>query len=193
MIDVATGTICGAILVPEGTKGVELGTQLLARSLTPLPMQPGWDDALSLARSTLPVEMMVPDPELRAGIAARPLIYPETITIDRGKNYMSEVFRNACERLEIGLTLASPGTPTDKPHIERFMRAVEEQFTQYLNGYTGRGVDNRGRDVERRARLALHEVQSLLDQWLVTVWQNQPTERLRHPAVTTRAMTPNQL
>lgn len=193
MIDVATGTICGAILVPEGTKGVELGTQLLARSLTPLPMQPGWDDALSLARSTLPAEMMVPDPELRAGIAARPLIYPETITIDRGKNYMSEVFRNACERLEIGLTLASPGTPTDKPHIERFMRAVEEQFTQYLDGYTGRDVVNRGRDVERRARWALHEVQSLLDQWLVTVWQNQPKDRLRHPAVPKRALTPNQM
>ena len=40
-LDIATRTPCAAILRPVATKSVDAAV-LLARALTPLPMQPGW-------------------------------------------------------------------------------------------------------------------------------------------------------
>ena len=74
------------------------------------------------------------DDELRAGIAAKPVIAPESITIDRGKVYVGSTFMNACEWLQISVTKAAPRTPTDKPHIERVFAAINSGFTQYLAG-----------------------------------------------------------
>lgn len=75
-------------------------------------MQPGWNEELALSRSVLPADMIEPDETLHAAIAARPLIYPETITIDRGKVYTGSVFQLACERPQISVIPAPPGTPT---------------------------------------------------------------------------------
>jgi hypothetical protein len=41
-LDVATRTICAAVLRPEGTKAMDAAV-LLARMLVPEPMRPGWD------------------------------------------------------------------------------------------------------------------------------------------------------
>jgi hypothetical protein len=41
-LDVATRTLCAAILRPIATKSVDAAV-LLATGLTPLPMQPGWN------------------------------------------------------------------------------------------------------------------------------------------------------
>ena len=43
-VDVATRTICAAVLRPVGTKAVDAAL-LLARMLVPEPMRPGWSDA----------------------------------------------------------------------------------------------------------------------------------------------------
>ena len=44
-VDVATRTICAAVLRPVGTKAVDAAL-LLARMLVPEPMRPGWAEAL---------------------------------------------------------------------------------------------------------------------------------------------------
>lgn len=115
-LDIATRTPCAAILRPVATKAVDAAA-LLARALTPLPMQPGWDSSVAFSRSILPAGMIPGDDELRAGIAAKPVIVPESITIDRGKVYVGSTFMNACERLQISVTKAAPRTPTDKPLV----------------------------------------------------------------------------
>jgi hypothetical protein len=52
-IDVATRTVCAAVLRPVGTKAVDAAL-LLARMLVPEPMRPGWADALRMSASRLP-------------------------------------------------------------------------------------------------------------------------------------------
>lgn len=191
MLDVATRTLCSAILRPVATKSVDAAV-LLARALTPLPMQPGWSRSVSFSRSILPVGMIEGDEEIRASVAAKPVIVPESITVDRGKVYVGSTFLNACERLQISVTKAAPRTPTDKPHVERVFAAINSGFTQYLAGYVGPNVVKRGAAPHAEAMWTLAEVQNLLDLWIVAVWQNKPHPGLRHPAMPKKDLTPNE-
>ncbi|MCZ0728367.1 Mu transposase C-terminal domain-containing protein [Mycolicibacterium iranicum] len=190
-LDIATRTPCAAILRPVATKSVDAAV-LLARALTPLPMQPGWDGSLALSRSILPTGMIPEDDAVRASIAAKPIIVPESITVDRGKVFVGSTFLNACERLQISVTKAAPRTPTDKPHIERMFAAINSGFTQYLAGYVGPSVVHRGSSPQGEAVWTLAEVQNLLDLWIVAVWQNKPHAGLRHPAMPKKDLTPNE-
>lgn len=191
MLDIATRTLCAAILRPVATKSVDAAV-LLARALTPLPMQPGWQPSVAFSRSILPVGMIEGDEEIRTSVAAKPVIVPESITVDRGKVYVGSTFLNACERLQISVTKAAPRTPTDKPHVERVFAAINSGFTQYLAGYVGRNVVNRGASPQEEAVWTLAEVQNLLDLWIVAVWQNKPHPGLRHPAMPKKDLTPNE-
>lgn len=191
MLDIATRTVCAAILRPVATKSVDAAV-LLARALTPLPMQPGWQPSVTFSRSILPNGMIEGDEEIRTSAAAKPVIVPESITVDRGKVYVGSTFLNACERLQISVTKAAPRTPTDKPHVERAFAAINSGFTQYLAGYVGPNVVNRGASPQAEAIWTLAEVQSLLDLWIVAVWQNKPHPGLRHPAMPKKDLTPNE-
>ncbi len=51
-VDVATRTVCAAVLRPVGTKAVDAAL-LLARMLVPEPMRPGWSQALRMSASML--------------------------------------------------------------------------------------------------------------------------------------------
>ena len=191
MLDVATRTLCSAILRPIATKSVDAAV-LLARALTPLPMQPGWSRSVSFSRSVLPAGMIDGDDEIRATVAAKPVVVPESITVDRGKVYVGSTFLNACERLQISVTKAAPRTPTDKPHVERVFAAINSGFTQYLAGYVGPNVVKRGAAPDAEAMWTLAELQNLLDLWIVAVWQNKPHPGLRHPAMPKKDLTPNE-
>ena len=57
------------------------------------------------------------DDDVYASIAAKPVIVPESITIDRARVYVGSTFLNACERLQIGVVKAAPRNPTDKPRV----------------------------------------------------------------------------
>ncbi|MCI4675799.1 Mu transposase C-terminal domain-containing protein [Candidatus Mycolicibacterium alkanivorans] len=191
MLDIATRTLCAAILRPVATKSVDAAV-LLARALTPLPMQPGWQPSVAFSRSILPAGMIEGDDEIRTSVAAKPVIVPESITVDRGKVYVGSTFLNACERLQISVTKAAPRTPTDKPHVERVFAAINSGFTQYLAGYVGPNVVNRGASPQTEAIWTLAEVQNLLDLWIVAVWQNKRHPGLRHPAMPKKDLTPNE-
>lgn len=192
-IDVATRTLCATMLLAGAAKSADAAGILLARTMTPLPMQPGWDRSLSHARSILPAGAIIGDNELRHHIAARPIITPESITIDRGKVFVGTTFLEACQRLQISVTKAAPRTPTDKPHVERAFAAINSSFTEVLNSYTGMRVAHKGEDPESQALFTLAEVQILLDQWVTQIWQNRPHEGLRHPAIPRERLTPNEM
>ena len=74
-VDVATRTICAAVLRPVGTKAVDAAL-LLARMLVPEPMRPGWSRALRMSASRLPHARLL-DIDARMELAAaRPVIVP---------------------------------------------------------------------------------------------------------------------
>jgi hypothetical protein len=112
MIDVATRTVTAAVLRPT-TKAVDASV-LLARTVTPEPMRPGWVDALRMSRSVLPHQRLLSIDERLEHAAARPVIVPETIVCDHGKVFVSHNFRASCRFLGVNFQPAHEGTPTDK-------------------------------------------------------------------------------
>ena len=80
MIDVATRVVPAAVLRPT-TRSVDASV-LLARSLTPEPVRPGWPEALKLAHSVLPYDRLLAIDERLEQAAARPVIVPDTIVVD---------------------------------------------------------------------------------------------------------------
>ncbi|EIU12516.1 putative transposase [Mycobacteroides abscessus 5S-0304] len=190
MVDNATRSIAAAVLRPT-TKGAD-ASLLLARALTPEPMRPGWADALRMSRSVLPHRSLTSIDVRLADAAARPVIAPETIVCDHGKAYLSQTFRQACCTLGISLQPAHPDTPTDKPKVERTLQSVGTLFAQHVAGYVGSSVERRGRHAEQDAAWPMVELQALLDEWIVAVWQNRPHEGLRDPLTPGKALTPNE-
>lgn len=190
LVDLATRTIAAAVVRPT-TKSVD-ASLLLARTLTPEPMRPGWVQALAMSRSVLPHRRLLSLDERLEHAAARPVIIPETIVCDRGKAFISENFRSACRALEITFQPCHPRSPAEKPHIERTLESVATMFCQFLPGHLGRTAEHRGRNVEDEPLWSILEIQELLDEWLVAKWQNRPHDGLRDPGVPGRTFTPNQ-
>lgn len=80
MVDLATRTITAAVLRPA-TKSAD-ASLLLARTVTPEPMRPGWTESLTMARSVLPHGRLLELGQRLLHAAARPVIVPETIVCD---------------------------------------------------------------------------------------------------------------
>jgi transposase InsO family protein len=189
-VDVATRTICAAVLRPVGTKAVDAAL-LLARMLVPEPMRPGWSASLAMAASRLPHVRLVDVDTRMEQAAAKPVIVPDTIVIDGGRVFISDTFIRACERLGISVQKARPGTPTDKAIVEATFSAINTLWCQHLPGNTGRDVTRRGRRPEAEAAWSVPELQDLLDEWVVCGWQHRPHDSLRDPYFPRRAMSPN--
>jgi hypothetical protein len=190
LVDLATRTLAAAVLRPT-TKAVDAAL-LLARAMTPEPMRPGWPEALRMTRSVLPHALLLDLDARLAQAAGVPVITPETIVCDHGKAFMSETFRRACHMLEISLQPAHPDTPTDKPHVERTLQSVASMFVQFLPGHTGRSTEHRGKAPEKEAVWSIHQLQALLEEWIVARWQNRPHDGLRDPLMPGRPLSPNE-
>jgi transposase InsO family protein len=190
MVDLATRTITAAVLRPS-TKSVD-ASLLLARTVTPEPMRPGWVDALRMSHSVFPFRRLLSLDERLANAAAKPVIVPETIVCDHGKAFISNNFRSACRMLGIDFQPAHEGTPTDKPHIERTLGSVATMFAQFVSGHVGRSPEHRGRAVDGERLWSMLELQELLDEWIIAKWQNREHDALRDAVVPGRAFSPNE-
>ncbi|MCO6004925.1 integrase [Actinoallomurus purpureus] len=189
-VDVATRTICAAVLRPVGTKAVD-ASLLVAKMLVPEPMRPGWSTALRMSASRLPHARLV-DIDTRMELAAaKPVIVPDTIVIDGGRVFISETFTRACERLGISVQKARPNTPTDKAIVEATFGSINTLFCQHVAAYTGSNTSRRGERVDDEAVWTIPELQDLLDEWLIAGWQPRPHDSLRDPYFPRRAMSPN--
>ena len=190
MIDVATRTVPAAVIRPT-TKSADASV-LLARVLTPEPMRPGWPASLAMAHSALPYDRLLGIDERLRHAAARPVIMPDTIVIDHGSVFVSGNFRASCRHLGISIQPAHLATGSDKPHIETMFSSLGTLFCQFAAGYLGRSADRRGRRVEDQPLWSLMQMQDLLDEWLIRVWQNREHDGLRDPLCPQRAYSPNQ-
>lgn len=189
-IDIATRTICAGVLRPVGAKAVDAAL-LLARVTVPEPMRPGWDSALAMSASRIPHQRLVSLDARMALAAAKPVIVPDTVVIDHGKVFLSEVFLRAADTLGMSVQPAHQQTPTDKAIVERTFEAINTLFCQHVAGYTGRDTTRRGSDVAERAVWSLPDLQELFDEWVLAGWQSRPHEGLRHPFTPDQAASPN--
>ena len=138
MADVATRSITAAVLRPT-TKSVDAAL-LLARSVTPAPMRPGWPEALRMEHSVLPYERPLSVDERLRHAAAVPLIIPETVVVDGGKAFLSKNFHAACNAFGTEVIHAPPGpqltSPTSKEHWVRQprLRPVSPRLHRSVDG-----------------------------------------------------------
>jgi transposase InsO family protein len=190
VVDVATRTICAAVLRPVGTKAVDAAL-LLARMLVPEPMRPGWSQALRMSASVLPHNRLLDIDARMQAAAARPVIVPDTIVIDGGKVFMSETFTRACDRLGISVQRARPHTPTDKPVVEATFSSINTLFCQHVASYVGPNPTRRGTDATGAWTIPI--LQELLDEWLLAGWQPRPHDALRDPLQPRRMLSPNEM
>ncbi|WP_249126009.1 Mu transposase C-terminal domain-containing protein [Streptomyces sp. A2-16] len=191
-IDVATRAILAAVLCPSATKAVDAAL-LLAEMAVPHPARPTWPGILRMDHAPqLPHQRLATLDERLAGAAARPVVLPETIVVDRGRVFVSRAFTAACESLGISVQPAPPFAPTAKGIVERAFGTINALFCQHLPGYTGSDVTRRGPDTEHDACYSVPQLQDLLDEWLVH-YHHRPHEGLRHPMMPRKALTPNQM
>ncbi|MEV6726186.1 transposase [Streptomyces xanthochromogenes] len=191
-LDVATRSICAAVLRPVGTTSVD-AAMLLAQMVVPVAMRPGWDAALSMQRSVIPYERLFALDVRLEGAAARPVIMPETVIVDQGRVYVSASFVSACESLGVSVQPVPPANGPAKGNVERTFRAIADGFSQYLPGHTGSDVSQRGAAAEQDACWSLTQLQELLDEWVICGWQERRHEALRHPMMPQAAISPNEM
>ncbi|MGW2826489.1 transposase [Streptomyces sp. NPDC001443] len=191
-LDVATRSICATVLRPMGTGSVDAAI-LLAQMATPMRMRPGWEEALALSRSVIPYERLVSLDARLEGAAARPVIMPETVVVDQGSVFISASFTAACQSLGVSVQPAPPANGPAKGNVERMFRTIGARFSQYVAGYTGSNVTERGKAVEDEACWTLPQLQDLLDEWLVTDWQHRQHASLRHPLAPKLPVSPNEM
>ncbi|MEU3225434.1 Mu transposase C-terminal domain-containing protein [Streptomyces sp. NPDC006976] len=187
-VDVATRTVCAAVLRPAGTKAVD-ASLLLAKMLVPEPLRPGWPEALALSATLSPHARLLDIDARLEQAAAKPVIIPETIGIDHGKVFVSDAFIAACRSLGVSVQPSRPATPTDKAIVERTFSSINTLFCQHVSGYTGSNTDRRGAGVE--AVWTLAELDDLLQKWIVACWQQRPHDGLRSPFLPGQSMSPN--
>jgi hypothetical protein len=187
-IDIGTRTICAAILRPVGAKAVDAAV-LLARMMVPEPMRPGWDQALAMSASRIPYRRLASIDQRIELAAAKPVIIPDTVVIDHGRVFLSEVFLRAAGTLGISVQPAHQQTGTDKATIERTFLSINTLFCQHVAGYTGRDVTRRGSGGDQEL-WSLADLQELLDEWVIC-WQSRPHEGLRHPFTPDQPCSPN--
>jgi len=192
LLDVATHSVLGFSMVPGGTSGVE-HADLLARVLRPRPCRSDAPEWMRLDASVvLPHAEMATLDARQAGAVALPYIVPESITTDRGKDYLSATFVAACRHFGISVIEAPPKSPTYKTHIERFLESAGTLWMQKQPGYVGANATLRG-EIDLAELLTLRELADSFETWWVRVWQNRPNDALRDRDLPARRFTPNQM
>ncbi|MGP3974466.1 transposase [Streptomyces sp. 8N114] len=191
-LEVATRSVVAAVLREESTKAVDAAL-LLAEMAVPHPARPGWSDHLRLAHAAVPYDRLLALDERLESAAARPVVVPETIVIDRGAVFVSAAFLAACETLGVSVQPAPPRSPAAKGSVERTFGSINTLFAQHIAGYTGSHILQRGETVQDEARLTVDQLQELLDEWITACWQHRPHEGLRHPLLPKQALAPNEM
>ncbi|MFI6997189.1 hypothetical protein [Nocardia sp. NPDC050175] len=190
-IDLYSRSLLAWRITPLGTKGIDIGL-LVADAMTPEPMRSGWPETLRYSMMWIPHERLLNIDERLAAAASRPVIYPETILVDQGMPYKSDVVRRACTSLGISYPLARKGRPTDKPEVEAVFNTIRSQFSEHVAGYKGSDVARRGRDPQAQARWTVPELEEFFAEYVVAVYQRRWHKGLTVPGYPSERLSPNQ-
>lgn len=191
-LDVATRTICAAVLRAKGTRSVD-AAQLLAQMMVPAPMRPGWVEALAMEHSVVPYERLLSVDARLEGAAARPVIIPQTVVVDQGKVFVSSSFIAACESLGVSVQPAPPGNGPAKGHVERTFSSINTLFVQHVAAYTASYTGERGKGAQGEAVWTLAQLDELLQEWIICGWQEREHDGLRHPMMPRLPLSPNEM
>lgn len=178
LVDKRTRSVVGLNLTEAEPQGIDHAL-LLANALVPRKLRSWAKDYDAFGLPQMPWAKHLTREQAETFDAYRPYIFPSRILIDNGQDFRGTVFGAGCDRYGISLTQAPIHDPTAKAIVERFFHSVKTKFCQYVPGYTGGDVLNRGKRITEEPLLTLAELAELLDKWTAIVWQNR-----RHDGLT---------
>ena len=104
---------------------------------------------------------------------------PETILMDCGSAFRSEVFRHACADLPITLERAPAGVPEFRDPEERIFRTISRGLSARQTGHTFGDIFAKGdRNPSKDVSLTIEDIAFAIVRWVVDVYHNTPHERL---------------
>lgn len=103
-------------------------------------------------------------------------VMPAVLKVDNGSGFINASIESALDFLDIDLEPCLPGTPEDKPHVERLFGTFTRERASLLKGFAGHSVADaqklRARAKKQTgraevvARISSAELQAVLDAWI---------------------------
>jgi transposase InsO family protein len=181
--------ICGLRLTPISTKATDAAA-VLYQSFRPLPAAADWPRHAVWPEHGIPRTVLVDVEQFQGPGLATPPVVPETIVVDHGKIYVSEHLTSVCARMGISIQPARLYTGRDKGPVERFFRTLREDLLQALPGYKGPDIFSRGEKPEDDAFFFLDELETIIREWVATVYHCRPHADLVDPGLPKMRMSP---
>ena len=181
--------ICGLRLTPVSTKAVDAAA-VLYQSFRPRPAAAHWPRHAVWPEHGIPRTVLIDVEQFQGPGLAIPPVVPETIVVDHGKIYVSEHLTSVCARMGISIQPARLRTGRDKGPVERFFRTLREDLLQALPGYKGPDIFSRGEKPEDDAFFFLDELETIIREWIATVYHCRPHADLVDPGLPKMRMSP---
>lgn len=144
---------------------------LLRDVMMPLPLREDWGEDMEWPYPGVPAALVAGFAGHK--VAALPFFAPETVTTDHGSVYKNHHLVEVQRVIGANILPARVLRPTDKQAVERVFGAVQSLLLEYLLGYRGVDVADRGADPESDAVLTITEMEHLIATWIVKIWQNR--------------------
>ncbi|MFE2412856.1 Mu transposase C-terminal domain-containing protein [Kitasatospora sp. NPDC059408] len=180
-VDLCTRSLLGWRLLPGGAGPVDAGL-VIADALVPEPMRPGWPDDLRHRTLRLPCEPLLAADERFAAAAARPVVFPERIVVDRGAAVVPETVKDVCRRYGIVVQGGRAYPPAGKPQAVAALAHVRAQFAAHLAG--------RGEEPDRPRTTG--ELEELFAEYAVAGYQRRRQPGLALPGLPGPDLSPNE-
>lgn len=169
-IDVYTHSIVAFRLTLVSDTSTDVA-MLLRDIMMPLPMRDEWGDDMEWPYPGVPAALVAEFAGHR--VAALPFFAPETVTTDHGSVYKSRQVVSVQHTIGCNILPARVLRPADKAAVERCFAAIQSLLLEYLPGWRGVDVADRGASPEADAVLTIEETEHLLASWVVKIWQNR--------------------
>jgi hypothetical protein len=169
-LDVYTHSIVAFRLTLVSDTSVDVA-MLLRDVMVPLPLRDDWGEDMEWPYPGVPASLVAEFAGHR--VAALPFFAPETITTDHGSVYKNHHLVEVQRVIGANILPARVLRPVDKQAVERAFGGIQSLLLEYLLGYRGVDVADRGADPEAGAVLTIAEMEHLIATWVVKIWQNR--------------------
>ncbi len=181
--------VVGLRVTPVSTKSVDAAS-VLYQAFRPRPAGRDWPEHAVWPEHGIPRAVLLDPAAIERSGSSSPALVPETIVVDHGKIYVSEHLTSVCRRMGISIQPARLRTGRDKGPVERFFRTLREDLLQALPGYKGPDVHSRGLNPEADAFFFLDELETIIHEWIATVYHFRPHSSLVDPHLPKLKMSP---
>jgi hypothetical protein len=144
---------------------------LLRDVMMPLPMREGWGEDMEWPYPGVPAAVVAEFAGHK--VAGLPFFAPETVTTDHGSVYKNHHLVEVERVIGANILPARVLRPVDKHAVERAFGVIQSLLFEFLPGYQGVDVADRGADPEGDAVLTLAEMEHLVASWVVRYWQRR--------------------